>query len=64
MQQIQIGNQYHYQLFIDDKLKHDFVIRQPKSFQDVTFYASHPTRWIPANVIISHFKIDENFGGS
>ena len=64
MQQIQIGKRYHFQLYINANREHDYVIKQPKSFQNVTFYASHPKIWNPANAIISDFKIDDNYSGN
>ena len=62
IQQIQIGNQYQFQFFVNGKKEYDIVNTQPQPFQDVTFYAAHPSRWVPANGIISDFKINDNYG--
>ena len=62
IQQIQIGNQYQFQFFVNGKKEYDIVNTQPQPFQDVTFYAAHPSLWVPANGIISDFKINDNYG--
>ena len=64
IQQILIGNQYRFQVFINGKIGIDAVNRQPQVFKDVTFYAANPASKAVANGIIGDFKVDENYGGN
>lgn len=60
MQQIQIGNQYHFQFFFNGNREYDRINRKARIYNDVTFYACRPG-FTPANGIINQFQINDNY---
>ena len=62
IQQIQIRNQYRFQVFIKGNKDYDGIII-PRILKNVTFYACHQI-YIPANANISQFQVNDNYDGN